>query len=446
MRLSEIRRRREDAPVPAEVEAELEAVDAALRGEPVPPGMESLAALAAEARAQRSEPDPDFAAALDAWAAAGFPRAGRPGLEAAEGSGGEGHKGLTARLGSRPPRRLLAPVGAAATLLVVLAVALSYDGGGGQAPSGDDAGLSPSDDAAIESTGGGELALPESSADAGTGAPSVAPAAKNDSTTLHYGPGALSQDLRATSGLDRNAAAQNGFIPPDGTDRPALGQDVRQVERDAQLTLAAPADEVQGVMNEAVGIVQGYGGVVLFSQSSGTEASARATLQLVIPTRSLDTALDDLSGLGDVKSLTEGAVDITRPYVDAKDRLDALRAERKSLVAQIKVADTEEELDKLKVRLDGVFEQLAVANAEFDNLKRRARLANVTVQITSEGASEGDWSIGDALDDAGRVLTVGAGIALISGAVLLPLGLIAALAYLVLATARRRARERALDD
>jgi hypothetical protein len=71
----------------------------------------------------------------------------------------------------------------------------------------------------------------------------------------------------------------------------------------------------------------------------------------------------------------------------------------------------------------------------------------MTIVITSEGAAaDDDWSFGDALEDAGKVLEVGAGIALISAAVLLPLAIIAALAYYVVAAANRRSRERALDE
>ena len=44
------------------------------------------------------------------------------------------------------------------------------------------------------------------------------------------------------------------------------------------------------------------------------------------------------------------------------------------------------------------------------------------------------------------MLTVAAGVALISAAVLLPLALIAAIAYFVISAARGRARERALDE
>ena len=70
-----------DKPVPAEVEAELDALDAALRGDEVPAGMEGLEALVSDLRAEKPEPEPRFQAELDDWAAAGFPRGERPGAK-----------------------------------------------------------------------------------------------------------------------------------------------------------------------------------------------------------------------------------------------------------------------------------------------------------------------------------------------------------------------------
>ena len=159
---------------------------------------------------------------------------------------------------------------------------------------------------------------------------------------------------------------------------PAGGQDVRKVERDAQLTLAAPADEVQDVTNEAIAVVESNRGIVESSQTSGSEDQARATLQLTIPTRALDTTLDQLSDLADVKSLSESAVDITRPFVDAKDRLAGLRAERVALINQIQAADTQDELDQLRARLDALLQTIAQAEADFDNIQRRAAQSSVT--------------------------------------------------------------------
>ena len=79
-------------------------------------------------------------------------------------------------------------------------------------------------------------------------------------------------------------------------------------------------------------------------------------------------------------------------------------------------------------------------------MQHRARQARVSLVVSSEGAREDEWSLGEALDDAGRVLTVAASVTLVAGAVLLPLALFAALALLLIRAWRGRARERALDE
>ena len=427
MRLSEMGPGRDDAPLPAEVEAELSALDAALAGDDVPAGMEGLEALVSDLRAERSAPESEFGDALDRWAAAGFPRGRRPGLSPKATASDAGGR-FRLFMASLTPRKLAYAGGAAATL-VVLVVGVSqvdFDSGGTRG----DSGFSAGDDA-----GGG--AVQESS-------PSQAEprgdfgAAQAPAVTDKASPEALN-----ALGNRRQSRDTDGFS--DSRPGPAGGQEERRVERDAQMTLAAPADEVQDVTNEAITVVESNRGVVESSQTSGTDDQARATLQLVIPTRTLDTTLDQLSDLADVKSLSEGTVDITRPFVDAKDELAGLRAERVALINQIQAADTEEELDQLRARLDVLLNTIAQAEADFDNIQRRAALSNVTLQITSEGADEGDWSFDEAIDDAGRVLEVGAGIALIAGAVLLPLALVGAIIYFVMSAARNRARERALD-
>ena len=58
----------------------------------------------------------------------------------------------------------------------------------------------------------------------------------------------------------------------------------------------------------------------------------------------------------------------------------------------------------------------------------------------------GGFTIGKAAHDAGRVLTVVAGVALIALAALTPVALVIALAWWVGAALRRRRREQALDS
>ncbi len=106
MRLDDLRRNvRDETDIPAEVERELEILDAALRGEAVPEGMEGIEALVSDLRAERPEPEPRFEEKLDAWAAAGFPRGKGPRARAA-GGGGKSTGGFFCALQPRRAARL----------------------------------------------------------------------------------------------------------------------------------------------------------------------------------------------------------------------------------------------------------------------------------------------------------------------------------------------------
>ena len=149
---------RSDEAIDPQAEAELAVIDAALSGGPVPADSEQLAQFARELRAERAETTPALAAQLDRWAASGFAKAERrkasPGSEAAQRS---------ARFAGIVPRGLIAPVGAVATLAVVVGIAISS---GGLDTGGDQDQSSSSDDAATETfdESGGAASAPETGA------------------------------------------------------------------------------------------------------------------------------------------------------------------------------------------------------------------------------------------------------------------------------------------
>ncbi len=446
MRLDDLRRNvRDETDIPAEVERELEILDAALRGEDVPAGMEGIEALVSDLRAERPEPESRFEADLDAWAAAGFPRGKGPRTRAAGGGSRKSTGGFTSFFRPDGPRGW-APLAAATAAVVVVGVSLSQidfgDGGesltGGTAEIAADGGAESARETADEAATdlADVLETDDSAATEQGGLSQGAPARDADSDRFAV-PDAANLRSAKFNSLSRSAEGVN------------RQQEKRRVERDAQLTLAAPADEVADVNDQVIDVVEGANGVVLNSRVTGTDESARATLEVRVPSSTLDDTLAALSELANVKSRTEQSQDITRVYVSAKDRLVGLRAERDNLVTRIREADTDAEVAALQASLARVNESIADAKSELNAVTTRAQLATVTVVITSEGAGTSDdddgWSFGDALDDAGKVLEVGAGVALISAAVLLPLAIIAAIAYFVVSAANRRSRERALD-
>jgi hypothetical protein len=384
-----------------EIERQLGAIDRALAGEPVDPDLADLATLTSDLRSERAAPPEQWALEMDRRAGAGFSSSRLSSLR---------------RLLPDQPRRMLLPVGAAATALVVVGVGISSLGDGGT-------GQSPEPIPAVEQQSGSSS---DSAAEGAVGA-------------------------KTTEGSDRAGAAADevATAPPlPGSDRTAPGTSKRRQDRNAFLALKTGTDEVRDVSDQAIQITESAGGVVLSSELSETEMRSTASLELSIPTRQLDPTLDRLTDLATVQTLNEAAVDITRPFVSAQDELRDARAERRQLLRALGNASTEAEADALRKQLRDARRQISRAEAAFDNIARRARTSRVSVTIegTPGGADDGPWTLGDAADDALSVLKAVAGVLLVSAAILAPLAILAGAVYAIAVGVRRRRRNRALDE
>jgi hypothetical protein len=243
----------------------------------------------------------------------------------------------------------------------------------------------------------------------------------------------------------------------------ALAQ--RKVASTADLTLSTDPGKVRDVAGQVTEVVRRYNGLVISSQiTSGKGGSPQpiplqetvpvnpslgAEFQLRIPAAKLEPALDDLSGLGLVVSRTEGNQDITRRFNSARERIASLTSERDVLIAQLAKATTPEAVHAIKHRLAIVRHELSGAQGRLGQLHERVAMVPVHLSVEARGGASGGgggFGLDDAVHDAGRVLTVAAGVLLISLAVLVPLTLIAMVAWLVFRSVNRWRRERALSE
>lgn len=386
--------------------------------------------LERELRAERAELDPEIARRLDEWAATGFARDRGLGPRAGASSGAFGR--LWRRLRVAPPRRVLVPVGSTATMLIVLAVAISQSGEFG---NGEPADPRP------------QTVAEESGSDAGSAASQAPAGSQRQPEFFSSGEGeAAAVEEYGLGPLPDARASADEPSPP--TDSIARGENQRIVDATARITLGAETEEVQEVANGVIDVADRFDGVVRNSQVTTDQAGARAAFELEIPYRDLDAALTEISALADVISRTEGGEDITAQAVRARRQLarvfDQIAAAR---IERIEV-DTHEERLIIDARLRSLEATADSLQTEIDGVKRQGRFATVNVEITSNGPDSdagGGWSLSDALDDAGRVLEVMGGIALISLAVLVPLALVGLLVWLVVTRTRQHSRERALD-
>jgi hypothetical protein len=383
--------------------------------------------LERELRAERPEIDPDFARRLDQWAAAGFP----PG---ARSSGGFVDKvsRFRDRVRATPPRRILLPIGAAATLILVAGVGIKAidDVGGGS----DDAVTSSGAQSSSGGSGGAGAAAPGSSKE-------VAPVAGSSATTA----------------ADSAADEYTLNLPSAPESAGEVGPGSRKVAQKVDLSLSTAPNDFREAADGVLDVVSDHNGFVVSSTVSGGDPGVRgaqpgrADFRLKIPARELPAALGALSDLGHVVSRTDGTEDITGRFVSAKQRIADLTKARQHLLVQLEDAVTATEQQSIKARLRIVEAQLDDAQGDLAGAQQRVSLVPVSVSIASDSQvdsndeSGGGWGIDDAFHDAGDVLTVMGGVALITLAVLLPLALIGAAAYALYALTVRRQRERALD-
>jgi hypothetical protein len=257
---------------------------------------------------------------------------------------------------------------------------------------------------------------------------------------------ALAGTPSAQRGADQAGGGSAGVVlPPDGGFAP--GQRNRKIERSVGLELEMPVDQMARVAEQVTAVTNRHGGFVLSSSVSTGGDSAGGDFELRIPSTRLRPALRDLAALADVRTQTQTGRDVTREHVTAKDRLQAARAERRSLLRRLELATTDEEAEAIRRRLDLVAGEINGLRSQLRDLRLRTDYAVVTVSLFPKDGDQGGGAGGsfdDALGDAGSLLVGAAGLIVRALAVALPLGLIALVAWLAGRVVRRRQRESAL--
>lgn len=381
-------RRRDRHPLPADVQRDLDAMDAAIAGR-APDG--DLATLALAVRDQRPRPDAGVTARLDEHV----------------------ERGLAASAAPPRARRLLAPaLGVAGALLLTLVAGVAVLGGHDQ--------------------GGGQVALERPTTTTTTTAPATG-AAPSDAA-------------RAEREVAPGVTAAPPVGAPSPTPTPTPTAPGRSVERGAQLSLATAPGRLDDVAGDVVRTVDALRGYVVSSSVESRAAAGSATFDLRVPSAQLQPALARLSKLATVRSRSETSLDVTGQVDAARERLDALRAERRGVLRQLAAATTPAETAAARGRLRIVDARITRAEAQRAALRRRTAYSAIALEVATERpraggtAGGGDWTPRDALGDALRVLSVAFGVALVAFAALLPAALLAAAGFGMwrVVTARRR--------
>jgi Domain of unknown function (DUF4349) len=415
--------------------------------------------LFAELRALRPTPSPEFATQLDERVAAGFPRRPRTSTTAWP------FVALADLWRGMSTRRRLVPVLAVGLMALVVAtavVAISQSGTKSNPAENAELGMAESS----ESGGGGAIGEK-----AFTPAPSHERGAKQPDHPHHSGgaaggsksnetvyetevPSATSEEAEPTFEAEEAAGAEEsgGAVvrPFNKSARPLTHRDI---ERSAYVTLGTKPGEVSSVAAQVYTAVHAAHGIVLHSKvDSGSSGATGAYFELLIPSGKVEDALSAFSQIAEVRERHDATNDITAPTVGAAEELRDANASIEGLLKELGDVETEAERESVEARLREERGHHAAIRAHLDRLGKRASMSEVTVRIvTDHGAGvtpaskgDGSWGVGDALHDAGHILTIAAGVALIALAILGPIALIAFAFWLANRFRVRRLRERTL--
>ena len=435
-----------------DVLAELDAIDATLRGEAVDPAYAELAELALLVAADRPQIDRAFAARLD-------DRVGRRFVTPAPAPGSQRPS---------PTRWALRPAfgGLAGALVAAVVVVVVIAGGG--SPSSYNGALRA---IGAPSTAGGTSAslgtyaphTPATHAGGGGSAASGAVSANSLASTLKSPARTPSSSAKSAA----PAATTPGPLTPNTQSiqapqqyealAPAPITHGRKQIQSAQLQLTAASNRIQVVSQELFSVVGDVNGVVLSSQITAGAGNGYASFQLSIPSASLAQAMSELSNLryARVSSRTDQTTDVNGQYQSDVRRLADARALRTSLLKQLAAATTSTQIASLKAQINDAEASISSDEATLRGINHQVDYSNLSVQINSGGPvpvgptpvakGSGGFGIGQAAHDAGRVLTVAAGVALIALAALVPVALLAGLGLWIGDRVRRHRREQALD-
>jgi multidrug efflux pump subunit AcrA (membrane-fusion protein) len=155
-----------------------------------------------------------------------------------------------------------------------------------------------------------------------------------------------------------------------------------------------------------------------------------------------------------VATRTDGTQNVSSQYSTDQRNLKDAQALRTSLLKQLQAAESETAIDSIEAQLKSANAQISSAQSTLNSLNHRISYSSVTVELNSNGlpiivnrtprASTG-FTITRAGHDALRVLVVSVGVALITLAVLVPIGLLLGLLIWIGLALRQRRREHALD-
>jgi len=201
------------------------------------------------------------------------------------------------------------------------------------------------------------------------------------------------------------------------------------VIKTATIGIGLPKAEISDALTEAISIAGRHGGFVL---SSNTGRESRGTLTMRIPSQSFETALAELEELGKVRSENISGQDVGQDFVDLEARLRNWESQEAVLLRLMDRAESVQDT----IRVQG---ELSRVQLEIEQIRGRLRFLRDQTSYGTITASFGPVApapstpgrFAKAWERAVDLMQGFVEAVIVASGIVLPLGLLALLAYLI---------------
>lgn len=180
-----------------------------------------------------------------------------------------------------------------------------------------------------------------------------------------------------TSGSTVSAVSGVGALPSARVDA--------RIIRTADLSVEVEKSGFQDAFERAQLVAQKYGGFVVSSSVWG-EKSKSGNLLLRVPSKTYESAMADLSGLGTIDSQSSGSQEVTDQFIDLNARLRTWQAQQNVLLRLMDGANSISETMTVQRELQQVQFQIEQIKGQLRVLRDQTAYATIALELHEPGA------------------------------------------------------------
>lgn len=182
--------------------------------------------------------------------------------------------------------------------------------------------------------------------------------------------------------------ARGGAAAGVGPAAPQPGPGVQPlVVRTGSIDLQLPRGALGEAVTRLTALATGAGGMVSEARTAEAGRAATGTVTLRVPAAAFESVLTEVRRLGEVRSLSVSANDVTGQVVDLDARIRALDATRAQYLALLSRARAIGDILAVQERLNDAQTQIEQLQSQRAALADRAALATLVVSLAEEGAT-----------------------------------------------------------